>query len=214
MRCTVSESPKYTDDSREDFMKTKTQLTTQKLVLSALMTAMVVVFQLLATFTAFFGPFSTAIALVPIVIGAALCGPIVGAWLGFAFGMVVLLSGGAALFLAYNIPGTVVTVLVKGIACGLAAGIVYHLLEKFNRYLAVFAAAIICPIANTGIFMLGTAIFFLDFANEIAGVLALDVSGMAVFWALAMANFLFELGLNIVMSPVILRIINIKKKSH
>ena len=193
-------------------MKTKTQLTTQKLVLSALMTAMVVVVQLLATFTAFFGPFSTAIALVPIVIGAALCGPIVGAWLGFVFGMVVLLSGGAALFLAYNILGTVVTVLVKGTACGLVAGLVYNMLEKINRYLAVFAAALICPITNTGIFMLGSAIFFLDFADAIAAVLILDVSGMTVFWVLAMANFLFELGLNIVMSPVILRIINIKKK--
>ena len=195
-------------------MKTKTQLTTQKLVLSALMTSMVVLFQLLATFTAFFGPFSTAIALVPIVIGAALCGPIVGAWLGFVFGLVVLFSGGAALFLAYNIPGTVITVLLKGTACGLVAGLVYNMLEKINRYLAVFAAAIVCPITNTGIFMLGSAIFFLDFADAIAEILMLNVSGMAVFWALAMANFLFELGLNIVMSPVILRIINIKKKTH
>ena len=195
-------------------MKTKTQLTTQKLVLSALMTSMVVLFQLLATFTAFFGPFSTAIALVPIVIGAALCGPIVGAWLGFVFGLVVLFSGGAALFLAYNIPGTVITVLLKGTACGLVAGLVYNMLEKINRYLAVFAAAIVCPITNTGIFMLGSAIFFLDFADAIAEILMLNVSGMAVFWTLAMANFLFELGLNIVMSPVILRIINIKKKTH
>lgn len=195
-------------------MKTKTQLTTQKLVLSALMTAMVVLFQLLATFTAFFGPFSTAMALVPIVIGAALCGPIVGAWLGFVFGMVVLLSGGAALFLAYNIPGTVITVLVKGTACGLVAGIVYNLLQKINRYFAVFAAAVLCPLTNTAIFMLGSAIFFLDFAEAIAELLVIDVTGMAVFWTLAMANFLFELGLNIVMSPVILRIINIKKKSR
>lgn len=178
------------------------------------MTAMVVLFQLLATFTAFFGPFSTAMALVPIVIGAALCGPIVGAWLGFVFGMVVLLSGGAALFLAYNIPGTVITVLVKGTACGLVAGIVYNLLQKINRYFAVFAAAVLCPLTNTAIFMLGSAIFFLDFAEAIAELLVIDVTGMAVFWTLAMANFLFELGLNIVMSPVILRIINIKKKSR
>ena len=194
-------------------MKTKTQLQTQKMVLSAVMTALVVIFQLLATFTAFFGPFSTAIALIPIVIGAALCGPIIGAWLGFVFGIVVLLSGGAALFLAYNIPGTIITVLVKGTLCGLVAGIVYNLLEKYNRYVAVFVAAALCPITNTGVFMLGSAVFFLDFADAIAELLELSVSGMAVFWALAMANFLFELGLNIVMSPVIIRIINIKKKS-
>ena len=182
------------------------------MVLSAVMTALVVLFQLLATFTAFFGPFSTAIALIPIVIGAALCGPIIGAWLGFVFGLVVLFSGGAALFWAFNIPGTVVTVLVKGTACGLLAGITYQLLQRFNRYVAVFAAAIICPVTNTGIFMLGSAIFFLDWADAIAETLMLSVNGMTVFWALATANFLFELGLNMVMSPVIVRIINIKRK--
>ena len=59
-------------------MKTKSKLMTEKLVLGAIMTTLVIVFQLLATFTTFFGPFSTAIALIPIVIGAALCGVVMG----------------------------------------------------------------------------------------------------------------------------------------
>ncbi len=186
---------------------------TKTLVLGSVMTALVIILQLIGTATTFFGPFSTAVALVPIVIGAAMCGTAVGAWLGFVFGVVVLVSGGAALFFAFDVPGTFVTVLLKGTACGLAAGIVYKLLEKVNRYLAVIAAALVCPVVNTSVFLLGCFVFFMDSADQIAAQLGLEVSGMALFWALAMGNFLLELATNIVLSPVIVRVLSIEKKS-
>ena len=185
---------------------------TQKLVLGAIMTGLVIILQLIGSFTTFFGPFSTAVALIPIVLGAAMCGTAVGAWLGFVFGMVVILSGGAALFFAFDVPGTIITVLFKGTLCGLAAGIVYNLLSKFNKYLAVLAAAIVCPLVNTGIFLLGCYIFFLDSAKEIASTLGLTVSGMAVFLALAMGNFALGIVSNAVLSPVIVRVLNFKNK--
>lgn len=185
---------------------------TQTMVLGAVMTALVVVFQLLATFTAIFGPFSTAIALIPIVIGAAICGTAMGGWLGFVFGVVVLASGGANLFLAFDVFGTFATVLVKGIACGLAAGFAYKLFAKINRYVAVFAAALICPVVNTGVFMLGSVLFFLDSVSEIAAAIGMDGTGVGVFWAMAMGNFLFEIGMNLVLSPVIVRLLDLRKK--
>ena len=37
----------------------------------------------------------------------------------------MLASGDAALFLAVSVPGTVLTVLLKGIGCGFAAGLTY-----------------------------------------------------------------------------------------
>lgn len=194
-------------NSEKRMAKTKT------LVLGAVMTAIVIVLQLLGTVTTFFGPFSTAVALIPIVLGAAMCGTAVGAWLGFVFGMVVLLSGGAALFWAFNIPGTIITVLLKGASCGFVAGISYKLLSKVNRYLAVFAAALLCPITNTAIFLLGCRIFFMPSAQAIANSIGLNVSGMALFWALAMGNFLLEVGTNVVLSPVIFRVLNIQKKN-
>ena len=55
------------------------KFSTEKMVIGAIMTALVIVFQLLGTFTAFFGPFSTAVALIPIVIGAATCGAAIAA---------------------------------------------------------------------------------------------------------------------------------------
>ena len=140
-----------------------------------------------------------------------MCGTAIGAWLGFVFGMVVILSGGAALFFAFNVPGTIITVLAKGTACGLAAGIVYKFLSKFNKYIAALAAAIVCPLVNTGMFLLGCYIFFLDSATQIAQTLGLTVSGMAVFWALAMGNFALEIISNAVLSPVIVRILKFNK---
>jgi uncharacterized membrane protein len=185
---------------------------TKTLVLGAIMTALVIILQLVGSVTTFFGPFSTAVALVPIVIGAAMCGTAVGAWLGFVFGAVVILSGGAAFFFAFDVLGTIITVLAKGTACGLCAGLVYKLLEKFNRYIAVMVAAVVCPVVNTGVFLLGCFLFFMDSANEIAAALGMSVSGMAIFWALAMGNFLLEVATSLVLSPVVVRILNISKK--
>ena len=185
---------------------------TQKLVLGAIMTALVIILQLIGSFTTFFGPFSTAVALIPIVLGAAMCGTAVGAWLGFVFGMVVILSGGAALFFAFDVPGTIITVISKGILCGLAAGLVYKSLAKINQYFAVLVSAIVCPLVNTGIFLLGCYIFFLDSATNIASAIGLTASGMGVFWALAMGNFALEIISNAVLSPVVVRVINFNKK--
>lgn len=187
------------------------KIQTEKLVLGAVMTGLVIILQLIGSGTTFFGPFSTAVALIPIVLGAAMCGWAVGAWLGFVFGMVVILSGGAALFFAFNIPGTIITVLAKGTLCGLTAGLVYKALSKLNKYVAVFASAIVCPLVNTGVFLLGCYLFFMDSATKIAETLGLTVSGMAVFWALAMGNFAIEIISNAVLSPVIVRVLNINK---
>ncbi len=185
---------------------------TKTMVLAGILTALVIVFQLLATFTAFFGPFSSAVALIPIAIGAIMCGPAVGAWLGLVFGLVVLFSGGANLFLAFDITGTLITVLVKGVMCGYISGLVYKAFEKWNRNIATILAAITCPIVNTGIFILGCCIFFLDHAVAIAAQIGSADTGIALFVALALGNFLFELGINTLLSPVIVRLINIKNK--
>ena len=94
---------------------------TQKIVGLGLFTAIVIVLQLMGSFIRF-GTFSISLVLVPVVIGAALYGAGAGAWLGFVFGVVVLLSGDAAAFLGVNALGTILTVLVKGTLAGLLSG--------------------------------------------------------------------------------------------
>ena len=196
-------------------MKTANQkrMSTQTMVLGAVMTALVILLQLLGTYTTFFGPFSTALALVPIVIGAALCGVGVGAWLGLVFSVVVLATGGAALFLAFSVHGTLITVLLKGTVCGLVAGLVYKLLHKWNETVAAVTAALLCPVSNTAVFLLGSAAFFLPYADAIAQKIGMNASGMALFWAMAMGNFIFEIGLCLVLAPVTVRLLRIKRKT-
>ena len=64
---------------------------TRRLTGLALMTAIIVVLQVVASFVKF-GPFPITLALAPIIIGAALYGPKAGAYLGGVFGIVVLLA--------------------------------------------------------------------------------------------------------------------------
>lgn len=184
---------------------------TEALVLGAVLTALVAVLQAVGAFIRF-GPFSISLVLVPIVIGAACCGVKIGTWLGFVFGAVVLLSGDASAFLAVDVFGTFVTVIAKGAACGLAAGLTYRALEKYNRNVAVIAAAAICPVVNTGVFLLGCAVFFLDTVKEWAAALGYSGTVAYIFTGLVGFNFLAELAVNIILSPVITRILGLIRK--
>lgn len=189
-------------------MKDKKQ--TQRLVLGAIMTALVIVLQLLGQFIKL-GPFSVSLVLVPIVVGAAICQYKIGAWLGFVFGVVVLVSGDAAAFYAIDVPGTIITVLLKGTMCGLCAGLVYKLFENKNKYIAVMASAIICPIVNTGIFLLGCKLFFMSAITEWGVANGFASVAEYMFIGLAGGNFIFELVVNIVLAPVILKVISFNK---
>jgi len=217
---------------------------TKKIVGIGLFTAIVLVLQFLGGGIKF-GVFSISLVLVPIVVGAAVYGWQAGAWLGFTFGIAVLLSGDAAAFLAVDVLGTIVTVLLKGTAAGLCTGLVYKVMlsilnkhskgqvqlmkAKFglgeccetaaydyisrkNKYLAVVIAAIICPIVNTGVFLLGCQVFFLEtIAQWSAAAGFANVAGY-MFLGLAGTNFLIELGTNFFLSPVIVRLISFAKK--
>ena len=185
------------------------KFSTRKLTGLAILTALVVILQFLPVKGPFF---LITLTLVPIVIGSALYGAFSGAWLGFIFGVTVLLSGDAAAFLTINIPGTIATVLVKGILAGLAAGLVYKLASKVNRYFGVICAALVAPVVNTGIFLLGCRLFFMDTVNGWAAASGYENVGAYMILSLVGINFLIELGVNMVCSPIILRLINIRKK--
>lgn len=191
---------------------TKTrQQKTETLVLGAILTALVIVLQLLGSFIRF-GPFSISLVLIPIVIGAATGGYKIGAWLGFVFGVAVLLSGDASPFLAIDVFGTIVTVLLKGTLCGLLSGLVYKLLEKTSKTGAVFAAAAVCPIVNTGVFLLGCLLFFLPTIAQWGTENGFSNVASYMFLGLAGGNFLVELAANIILSPIIVKIISLTKK--
>lgn len=185
---------------------------TKRIVGMALFAAIVIVLQLVGSFIKF-GMFSVSLVLLPIVVGAALYGVSAGMWLGFIFAITVLISGDAAAFMVVSPLGTVLTVLLKGVLAGFLAGVTYKALSKFNKTLAVFSAAVVCPIVNTGIFLLGCSIFFMSIVSEWAMAMGFGENVVSyMFLGLAGGNFLFEMLFNIVLSPVIVRLLTLGGK--
>ena len=184
----------------------------KKLAIGGILTALVVVLQMMGQFIKF-GPFAISLVLIPIVLGAALCDYKTSTWLGFIFGVVVLFTDAAA-FLAVSVPGTIITVLVKGTLCGLVAGLVYKLFEKKNRYLAVILSAIACPLVNTGIFLLGCVVFFLDTIKEWGAAGGFENAAQFLIVGMVGINFLVELSVNIFLSPIVVRLLDFSKKIH
>ncbi len=194
-------------------MKTGSNIRTQSLALLALFTAIVAALQLLGVAIRF-GAFAVSMVGVPIIIGGALMGPWAGAWLGLVFGVTVLISGDAALFLTWNPIATVVIVLLKGILAGLVAATVYQLLAEKNGFWAVLAAAVAYPIVNTGVFFLGSVLFFMNDCIQFAANLGITGSGPVIIMTVFIGfNFFFELGLDLVLSGVIDRLIQLGKKT-
>lgn len=184
----------------------------KKLVGIGVFTAIVVVLQLLGGGIKVGGLFSISLVLVPIVVGAAVYGWDAGLWLGFAFGVAVLMSGDAAAFMAVDPVGTVLTVLVKGAVCGLGAGLIYKLLSRKSPLVAALSAALVCPVLNTGIFLIGCKLFFYETVSAWGAAAGFENAAAYMFLGLAGINFLVEVAVNLVLAPVITRLIRVGKK--
>ena len=190
--------------------KASNKVSTEKIVLLSLFTALVAILAYFGGFIKIGGLASISLTLIPVVLGAAMCGPWAGAWLGGVSGVVFFMTADAAFWMGLSIPGTIITVMVKGIAAGLVAGLVYKLFEKKNRYLAVIAAAIVCPIVNTGIFIIGCFIFFIDDVKDMAAGEGMSIGAYLILFFVGL-NFVFELLTNIILSPAIVKLLNIRK---
>ena len=182
----------------------------------ALLMALVVVMQFVSGLIPPVGGFSISLVLIPVVLGSALYGPGVGALLGGTFGAIVFINcvtgadPGGAMVLQANPVLCFIVVMAKGILAGFASGWVYKLLKGKNTYLAMLCAAIICPIVNTGVFVVCMLTFFKDVLSIWAGggdLLAYVLTGLVV------ANFLPELAINVVFSPAGQRIIHVVVKN-
>ena len=178
----------------------------------ALLTAIVVVLQLIGTAVRF-GPFSVSFVLIPIVIGSALYGPLAGAWLGFVFGFVVLVTGGAAVFMPISPIGAIVICIAKGTLAGLLAGLVYKPISKANETVATMVAAVVAPVVNTGVFLGGCALCFYDTLSGWASAAGFDNLSAYMIVGLVGLNFVFELLVNIILSPVIVRLVKLARTS-
>ena len=182
----------------------KNSLFVRKLVGTAILTAVVLSLQLVLG-SVKFGPFNITFTLVPIILGAVLYGPLSAAFLGAVFGLTVCFSvisgndaGGFVLFSQRPII-TLLLCLVKSTAAGYLAGLFA------KRKSAVYLSAAVAPLVNTGVFILGLVVCFRDtlvlWANGEEAVMQF------ILFSILGVNFLAELLLNLLLVPVILRIL-------
>ena len=141
-----------------------------------------------------------------------------GAYLGGVFGAVVLVTGllgwdggTVMLLMGINPLGCVLVCLLKGVAAGFFAGLCYELIAKKNDKLGVLISGVVCPVVNTGLFIVGMLVFFFDTLSGWAGGQNLL---LYIIVGLTGVNFLVELAVNIVLSSGITRIIRAGKKMH
>ena len=203
-------------------MATSTSKKVLKLAQLAILIALIFVMQYVGTLVS--APLAASgielsFVLIPIVVGAFLLGPIEGAVLGLVFGIMtvvltVMAPGGMTYILMESNPVMYVIVAIfKAVTAGLGSGLIYKGLDKLFKgklvYLRTLLASASAPIINTGIFLLGMVLFFSKTISE------KWAGGQNVFLFIAgliWINFVIELGINIILTPAIIRIVEVVKK--
>lgn len=188
---------------------------TIRMVSLGILSAIIIVLQVIATYFPT-KPFAITLSLIPIIIGSALFDEKAGAFLGGVFSAVVVIMcvigadiGGAMVWNA-NPFMCVVVCMTKGVLAGYVSGLVYRLLNKKNSVLATFVVGVSAPIVNTGIFILGLVLFFRPILSEWSG--GSDMLYYIIF-GLTGINFLVELGVNMILCPGIVKILEAIKKN-
>lgn len=184
----------------------------RKLTVLAMLTALIVVVQVICTMIKF-GPFSITLALTPIVIGAALYGPAAGAFLGFVFSLVVYITGLMAMdggfilmMINYSAIGTTFICLFKGTAAGFVAGWLYRIIGKKSKTAASIVTSVAAPIVNTGLFALAMMTIFYGFLSQNTTADYTNPIGM-LFLSWIGVNFIVEFISNVALAGVITRVV-------
>lgn len=188
-------------------MKNKKFFSSKNVTMTAVLLALVIVLQ------AFGGSISIGVAqlnftLIPIVLGAIVLGPLIGAVLGLACGIVVLIQVVLGLAPFYvliwtNDPiVTTLTCLVKTTLAGWVSGIVFQILKKKNETMAVFVASGIVPVINTAVFVLGCmfmtgSVYAMAGSENVLSVLGFVLVSIVTF------NFFIEFAINLLLAPAL-----------
>lgn len=202
-------------------MSNKSKFSAVRMAELSILTAIVIVLQL--TGTAIRIPIlgtSVSLVLVPIVLGAIMLGPKAGAWLGLVFGAVVYFAGGVMgmdfftnFLFVHNPVITFCICIFKSTLAGLASGLAYKALEAKGKTMAVVVAAILAPVINTGIFVLGCLTILDTISAVMAAIGSTGTVIYFIFIGCAGWNFIFELTLNLLLAGTIERIIRIVRKT-
>ena len=176
----------------------------REMVVVASLGAIVAVLQYISMFIKF-GPFNITLALTPVVVGAILYGPRAGGILGVIMGIVVLLTNSEAFFVVNPI-ATIFVCIAKSTIAGAVAGYIYQFIK--NKNIGIVISSIAMPIINTLIFVVCCLLFFFPTLKEWA---AGENTLVYLFVTMIGLQFLVELAINSLLSPVVIRLVVIFK---
>ncbi|MFR7932868.1 MAG: ECF transporter S component [Acutalibacteraceae bacterium] len=181
--------------------------TSKNITFLGVLTALIIVLQVLGSNIVVFGTVRLSFVLVPIVLGAIMLGVRGGVFLGFVFGLITIIMGavGADPFTYVLLNESpflcVATCLVKAVCAGLISALTYKSVSVRNKTIALFVSAIVAPVVNTGLFILG-ALAMGDVLND---NFVANGESLIHFLIIGCAgiNFLVELSINVVLAPAL-----------
>ena len=190
-------------------------LSTRNIVYLAILTALLVVLNLLSTVFKIIT--NVNLTLIPIVLGALMLGWRGGLILGTISGVMTYVFGVPGVdpftnFLFVEHPFlTFLTCVLKTAGAGTLGGFVYGVIKNKNKLVATFVASAIVPVVNTGVFILGALTMY-----DAISVLATG-EGVGVIYFLivicAGVNFLIEFAINLIVAPAIRTVVGVMEKS-
>lgn len=153
------------------------------------------------------GNLEASFLVVPVAIGAILLGPTNGAVLGLVMGVVSFAQCfgasdmGSALF-GVSAINTFLLCVIPRVICGWMAGVFYDLLSKIDKtgFVPQIAAAVVCPIFNFILFMLGLSLLFGQTPYLLNMQTQMNASGIGFYFALGGMNLLYELLASVVLT--------------
>ncbi len=182
-------------------------ISTKMITATGILTAVEIVLQIAGNFIAI-GPVSINLSLIPIALGAILYGPFCGAFLGFINGLSVLFAPSTlAVFMPINPVATIFLCILKSTLAGLFAGLIYLPFKEKRQFVGSIIASMIVPIVNTGLFAIGSLIFFRPFLDAVA--VGFPNLYAALFIGVIGWNFVFEFLVNTALSPALARVVKI-----
>lgn len=161
------------------------------IIVTGLLLALEIILQVLGNYIQI-GPANINLSLVPIVLAGVLCGPFSAGLLGFFNGILVLFSPSTmGIFMPINPAGTAIVCLLKCTAAGVVSSFVFQVIHKKNRMVALIVASILVPVINTGLFTLGSLIFFRPFLESGVNDAFPNIGAFLIFGVIGW-NFLIE----------------------
>ena len=186
----------------------KKELDAYKIVELIILALTVVAFQIL-TSLGLFGLPPVAIAIVPITLGAVIYGFEGAILLGTVYGITSIITGltfdqtyfGA--FFDTNWIAVSVSFLLKGVAAGVIAALIFKGLKNINRYMAMAISSIAAPVVNTVVVLLTTP-FYISTIEEVGAIKNYEFVDFVVN-AIILEGFLPELLVNILLVVLLMK---------